>query len=162
TTGCKAQKYAITGPGWTGTLPEGVLEYKSPTNMVWILGRTYCTGTPEDRKVVNELQDKYELVPLSAYGKPYTPPKGVVDPKNDMKTPVRDQVNKMEIGAYFKLLATLMKDNPPAKGDTPIVERMAKLGIEKGKDFDIAKLDPAVAKALAVVPVAAQAQILAQ
>jgi len=39
TTGTKAQKYAITGPGWTGTLPVGVTEYKSPTSLVWILGR---------------------------------------------------------------------------------------------------------------------------
>src|SRR5262245_18736748 len=31
TTGTKAQKYAITGPGWTGTLPAGVTEYKAPT-----------------------------------------------------------------------------------------------------------------------------------
>src|SRR5215471_21500649 len=30
TTGDKTQKYAITGPSWTGKLPEGVTEYKSP------------------------------------------------------------------------------------------------------------------------------------
>ena len=36
TTGDKAQKYAITGPGWKGKLPEGVTEYKSPTDMVWV------------------------------------------------------------------------------------------------------------------------------
>ena len=58
TTGTKAQKYAITGPGWKGELPEGVTEYKSPTNMVWILGRTYCTGTPEDYKAVHAIQDQ--------------------------------------------------------------------------------------------------------
>ena len=46
TTGDKAQKYAITGPGWSGTLPAGVTEYKSPTGIVWIIGRIYCTGTP--------------------------------------------------------------------------------------------------------------------
>ena len=80
TTGTKAQKYAITGPGWTGTLPEGVTEYKSPTGMVWILGRIYCTGTPEDYKAVHALQDKFSVVPLSSYGKPYTPPEGKVDP----------------------------------------------------------------------------------
>ena len=45
TTGTSAQKYAITGPGWTGTLPAGVKEYKSPTGIVWMLGRIYCTGT---------------------------------------------------------------------------------------------------------------------
>ena len=46
TTGTAAQTYAITGPGWKGTLPSGVKEYKSPTSLVWILGRIYCTGTP--------------------------------------------------------------------------------------------------------------------
>jgi hypothetical protein len=35
------------------------------------------------------------LVPLSAYGKPYTTPPGIVDPSVDMKTPVREQVNRM-------------------------------------------------------------------
>ena len=74
TTGTGPQTYAITGPGWTGTLPAGVTEYKSPTAMVWILGRIYCTGTPKDYKAVHELQDKITLVPLSSYGKPYTPP----------------------------------------------------------------------------------------
>src|SRR5580700_308275 len=107
TTGTKAQTYAITGPNWTGQLPEGVKELKSPTSMVWILGRTYCTGTPEDYQAVHSIQDKYTLVPLSAYGKDYTPPRGQVDPSIDMKTPVRDQVNKMKAGEYFKLLAAL-------------------------------------------------------
>ena len=38
--------------------------------MVWLLGRIYCTGTPEDYKAVHDLQDQFSLVPLSAYGKP--------------------------------------------------------------------------------------------
>ena len=58
TTGDKAQTYAITGPDWNGKLPEGSRSYKSPTGMVWILGRTYCTGTPEDYKAVHALQDQ--------------------------------------------------------------------------------------------------------
>src|SRR5262245_22013000 len=56
TTGTKAQKFAITGPGWSGTLPKEVREYKSPTGLVWIIGRIYCTGTPEDYKAVHALQ----------------------------------------------------------------------------------------------------------
>ena len=80
TTGTGAQTYAITGPGWKGTLPAGVKEYKSPTSMVWLLGRIYCTGTPEDYAAVHALQDQFKLVPLSAYGKPTTPPAGKVDP----------------------------------------------------------------------------------
>jgi uncharacterized protein (TIGR03000 family) len=146
TTGDKAQKYLITGPGWSGTVPEGVTEYKSPTNMVWIIGRTYCTGTPEDYKAVHAFQDQLSLVPLSAYGKDYTPPKGTVDPSIDMKTAPREQVNKMKAGDFFNLLAKLMKDNPPAKEDAAIVAKLKKIGIEPGKDFDISKLDPTVAR----------------
>src|SRR5512143_3714871 len=85
TTGGTAQTYAITGPGWSGTLPQGVKEVKSPTGMVWILGRIYSNGTPEDYKAVHALQDKFTVVPLSAYGKQYTPPPGVVDAKFDTK-----------------------------------------------------------------------------
>ena len=109
TTGTKAQDFAITGPNWKGTLPAGVKEYKSATNLVWVLGRTYSSGTAEDYKLVHAIQDQYHLTPLSYFGKAYTPPKGTVDPKIDMKTPVRDQVNKMDGPTFFKRLATLLK-----------------------------------------------------
>jgi hypothetical protein len=140
TTGTKAQTYAITGPGWKGTLPAGVRELKSPTNMVWILGRIYCTGTPEDYKAVHALQDECKLYPLSAFGKPYTPPAGTVDDKIDMKTAVREQVNKLDANAYFTLLSQLMKDNPPAAADAPELARFARIGLVAGKDFDASKL----------------------
>jgi hypothetical protein len=159
TTGTRAQIYAITGPGWKGTLPEGVTGYKSPTGMVWILGRIYCTGSPGDFKAVHALQDRVDLVPLSAYGKPYTPPEGQVDPNIDMKTAVREQVHRLDAGAYFKLLAELMKTNPPTREDLPMLDRMARIGIVPGKDFDMGKLDPAVANALQSVPKPAQEKI---
>ena len=67
TTGTGAQTFAVTGPGWQGTLPEGVKQYKSPTSIVWLLGRIYCTGTTEDYAEVHKIQDDVKLVPLSAY-----------------------------------------------------------------------------------------------
>ena len=146
TTGTKAQTYAITGPGWKGTLPAGVKEYKSPTSIVWILGRIYCTGTPEDYAAVHALQDKCKLVPLSAYGKPYTPPSGTVDSSIDMKTAVREQVNHMDPVAYFTLLAKLMKANPPAAADASELAKFAKIGLVAGKDFDASKLKADFAK----------------
>lgn len=140
TTGTGPQTYAITGPGWTGTLPEGVTQYESPTNLVWLLGRIYCTGTPEDYAAVHALQDEFKLVPLSAYGKDYTPPPGKVDPSIDMKTAVRDQVNRMDAVEYFTLLAELMKTNPPSDADAPELERFARIGLVAGQDFDASKL----------------------
>lgn len=152
TTGTAPQTYAITGPDWKGTLPAGVTEYKSPTSIVWLLGRIYCTGTPEDYAAVHKLQDDISLVPLSSYGKPYTPPAGKTDPAIDMKTPVRQQVNNLNTQDYFDLLATLMKDNPPAEADKPMVDKMAKLGIVAGEKFDMSKLGADVAQALQSVP----------
>ena len=159
TTGTKAQKYAITGPGWSGTLPAGVTEYKSPTGLVWVLGRIYCSGTPEDYKAVHALQDQVSIVPLSSYGKPYKPEAGTVDSATDMKTAVRDQVNALDSAAYFKLLAQLMKSNPPAEADAPMTAKLAKIGIVPGQDFDASKLEPAVAKGLAAAPKPAQDKI---
>src|SRR5262249_8610205 len=101
TTGQHAQTYAITGPNWSGQLPSGMKRLQAPTNIVWILGRTYCTGTSEDYKACHAIMDKYDLRPLSAYGKDYTPPKGTVDPKIDSKTPVREQVNALTAAEYF-------------------------------------------------------------
>ena len=162
TTGAKARKFGITGPNWKeGKLPEGVQAYKSPTNMVWILGRIYCTGTPEDYKAAHAMQDEISLVPLSAHGKAYAPPQGKVDSTVDMKTPVREQVNRMEAATYFKLLAALMKDNPPVAADAPMVAKMAKIGIVPGKDFDVSRLDPAAAKGLQGVPKVGQEKIMA-
>src|SRR5208282_1866072 len=138
-----------TGPGWTGTLPAGVTEYKSATGIVWLLGRIYCTGTPEDYKAVHELQDQMTAVPLSAYGKPYTPPPGAIDSHVDTQAAIRAQVNALDAGSYFALFAQLLKTNPPPADDAPIVATLSKIGIVPGQEFDASKVDPVVAKALA-------------
>lgn len=161
TTGTKAQKYAITGPDWSGTLPADVIEYKAPTNLVWFIGRIYCTGTPEDYKAVHALQDQISVVPLSAYGKPYTPVAGKVDPTVDMKLAPRDQVNALDGVAYFQLFAELLKSNPPAADDAPMLAKLAKIGIVPGKDFDASTLDPAVVKGITAAAKAAQDKISA-
>jgi hypothetical protein len=135
TTGGAAKTFLITGPGWSGTVPEGMEEIKSPTALVWLLGRIYCLGTPEDYAAVHALQDAFKLQPLSSWGKDYTPPVAV-DPSVDMKTPVRDQVNALSATDYFTLLAGLMKRNPPASADQPALEAFAKAGLALDKNFD--------------------------
>jgi hypothetical protein len=158
TTGTKAGIFAIVGPDWKGTLPDGVKEIKAPTNTGIIAGRTQANG-PADYKVVNALQEQYKLTPLSSFGKAYTPPKGAVDPKIDMKTPPVEQVNGMNAETFFKRLAALMKSNPPPEADAPMLKKLARIGIVPGRDFDMKKLDPAVAKGLEKSVQAAVAKI---
>jgi hypothetical protein len=141
TTGTGAQTFVVTGPGWSGTIPAGATELKSPTAIVWLLGRIYCAGTPEDYAAVHALQDQFKLAPLSTWGKDYTPPPGKVDPAIDMKTAVRDQVNALSTTQYFALLADLMKRNPPAPADAPALDRFKAIGLAPGATFDGKTLD---------------------
>jgi hypothetical protein len=147
TTGTKEGHFAITGPGWSGTLPKGLDEIKSPTNLVWIVGQTQTNG-PKDYPDVHAIQEGYQLVPLSAFGKPYTLPKGAVEPAVDMKTPPAAQLAKMSSTTYFNLLASLMRASPPPPEDTPVLAKMAKIGLVPGQRFDPGKLDPSFAKGL--------------
>jgi hypothetical protein len=75
--------------------------------------------------------------------------------------PVRDQVNALDGVAYFTLLAQLMKTNPPAAADAPMVAKLAKIGVVPGQDFDPSKLDPAVVNGINAAPKPAQGKIMA-
>ena len=162
TTGTGEQKYLVTGPGWNGTVPAGLVRYSSPTGLVWILGRTYCTGTPADYAAVHALQAKLSLVPLSAYGKPYTPPTSAVDQSLDFKGAVRDVVDNLSGTDYFKLFAELWKTNPPVlPQDAKVVAEMATIGLVPGQSFDSSKLDAATLAAINAAPKVAQGQIAA-
>lgn len=156
TTGTKAARFAITGPGWSGTLPAGLTRIEAPTNMAWIIGRTQTNG-PGDYAAVHEVQEGFTLVPLSSLGKPYTPPEGVVDPGLDMKTAPVDKLKAMSSTAFFDRLAMLMKDNPPPASEAPVLAKLRAIGIVPGEKFDPSKLDPAVARGLEqALPVALQ------
>lgn len=148
-TGTGAGSFLIVGPNWNGTMPVNLKQmFRSPTRFVWVNGQMQADG-PKDYAVVNVLQKQYKLTPLSAWGQAYNPPAEVPVPTGiDAKTPPLDQVQKMDAQAYFARLARLMKDNPPAPADAPMLEKLKKLGIEPGSDFDISKIDPDAAKGL--------------
>lgn len=161
TTGTDAQTYAITGPGWSGTLPSGVKQYASPTRYVWMIGRIYCDGTPADYKAVHALEDAIRFVPLSKYGTAYTPPAVSADPAINMKVAPVKQVNSMDGQTFFTAFAALLKDNPPLPDDGAAVANLKKLGITPGTPLDWNALDAATKAALNAAPAAAQAAIAA-
>jgi hypothetical protein len=77
---------------------------------------------------------------------------GAVDPGVDMKTPPKTQVDTMPAGKFFAYAAEILKRHPPHITDEPILAQMKRIGIERGKSFDIDKLEPAIKTALATVP----------
>lgn len=157
-----AANYLVTGPGWKGTVPDGMKHLPMATRYMVILGRTYANGTEADYEAVNKLQAQYRITPLSAWGKPYTPVAPPVNPNPGFSMTDKPQQVILDLGTqgYFAMMARLMGgDAPPAAIDAPMVARMARLGLVPGQPFDLGKLDPAVQAALADLPKRALAKI---
>jgi hypothetical protein len=155
TTGTQAADFLVTPPGWSGTVPDGFSEIKAPTPYVWIIGRTKTDG-PADYDAVHKIQAGYKITPLSQWGKEPVAPEAKIDPSIDMKTPPKVQVDTMRADTFFAYAADLLKLHPPHITDQPIIARLARIGFEVGKDFDLDKADPAIQKGLASAPEDAQ------
>ena len=156
TTGEKAQTFLLSGPGFTGEVPEGMTEIKVPTRYVLILGRTYADGTEADYAAVNALQAQYDVRPLSAHGKAdyvFTAPPVDPDPGFSMTAKPQDVILGFDTEDYFNRMARLMcHDAPPAAEDAPILKEMAKIGLVPCETFDLDALGPDVAAALKDLP----------
>ncbi len=128
-TGTKAGSYAIVGPDWKGTLPEGVTALP-PSSTPWatILGRTYVKD-PSDLDAAHKIQDQYMLTPLSQWGKAeVTPPKdAVVWPAFD---PTADPL------ADWKTINRAMIEVPPPAREADTFEQLARIGIGPGLDVE--------------------------
>jgi hypothetical protein len=158
----RAASYLLTGPDWKGEVPKGMKHIPSPTRYIVLLGRTYADGTEKDYKAVNALQAQYKITPLSAWGKPftYTAPPVNPNPGFSMTDKPQEVILALATAGYFDMMAKLMcKDSPAAGEDVPMVAKMAKIGIEPCKPFEMGKLDPAVQTALKDLPQAALKKI---
>jgi hypothetical protein len=151
TTGTEAQKYLITGPQWKGTVPDGLSEIKSPTNLVWMIGRVQVNSAEDGKNVVVPLERKITLTPLASYGKTYTAPKGTVDQNVSTSSP-NEQLENMNIVDFFNYVNTLMVANPPAPADAPVLAEFAKIGVGPGATFDPTAFDSVTLAALQNLP----------
>ncbi len=148
TTGTEEGDYAIVGPGWIGSLPEGVSRIDAPTNTAWIIGRTRVDGNG-DIEAASAIQSEYTLTPLSAWGTAYTPPRDVaIDPNVDSKTPPLDQIADMDAQTFFGIMTKSMKVNPIKADDGRIISTFSAVGIEPGQELNIFSLEREVVRVL--------------
>lgn len=162
TTGDKAANYLITGPGWKGEVPAGMVHIPVATRYTVILGRTYADGSEADYQAVNALQAQYKITPLAAWGKPYNPAAAVVDPAPGFSMTDKPQkvILDMGVDGYFNKLAELMCEAaPPAAEDAPMLARMAQIGLEPCKPFASNTLGVDAQATLKDLPQAALTQI---
>jgi hypothetical protein len=125
-----------------------MVELRMPTTLAMLAGRTYTAGGG-DLARVRALQERYTLVPLASWGRPYTPPVDVpLKPNVDADTPVPQQIFALPAEEFFRRLNRLLVSNPPSEADRPMIDRIARLGIAPGAAFSMAVFDPEVRAAI--------------
>jgi hypothetical protein len=161
TTGTGAGNFVVARPCWQGDLPQGLQRIDAPTPFVWVIGRTRTDG-PQDYEAVHKVQDGYKMTLLSQWGQESQAITVKIDPSVDMHTPPVEQVKTMTPGDYFAHAAELLKVNGPHTIDQPRLARMKRLGIEAGRSFDVAEVDPVIREALQMAPAAAKSALIAE
>lgn len=61
TTGNRAQRLFVHGPGWSGEAPAGAHVIASPSRDVWIIGRILVDPDPQDLAQVHALQNGFKI-----------------------------------------------------------------------------------------------------
>lgn len=127
TTGTKPGSYAVVPPGFKGTLPAGVKRIQSPTNLVWVLGRTLVRDAA-DMPAVAALMSGYRFTALDAWaaGTRQAPlVLGAFPTVATVETP-----RGLE---YFKALGDILRSDPAPKRDACALRAFARAGIGPGK-----------------------------
>jgi hypothetical protein len=151
TTGTQADTFLITGPKWTGTVPAGMKEIKSPGAMVWLLGRIQVNSQEDGIKVVVPIEKKINITPLASWGKTYTAPPGKIDSALSKEGP-NAQLAAMPIDVFFNYINSIMVDNPPATADSSVLSKFAKIGVGPGLKFNLDAYDTATQAVLKAIP----------
>jgi hypothetical protein len=141
TTGTEAGVYVIVGPNWQGDAPADLPLIRSPTNLIWLIGRIQ-TNTESDFEYIAQLQAQFTLTPLNVWGAE-SPNQGYFidqsEPSSATDNPAA-MVEGMSPGEFFHQLARLMAEQPAANIDRPMLQTLADFGIVPGKPFEMEQL----------------------
>ncbi len=132
TTGVAGARFLLAGPLWQGQVPAGLTLLRSPTHMVWLIGRTQTNGAA-DYALVHRLQDGITLRTLADWqAGGHTPPPDWQAAASQPLPPAL-QMRSMDTATFFTRLAILMVANPPAAADAPMLAKLARIGIAPGR-----------------------------
>lgn len=131
TIGTGARTFLVVGPTWRREIPTGMEPIRVPTQLAWMIGRIK-SRSPADDAETHALQDRFRLMPLSAWqGRSVAPaPAAMVGlPALDPgKRPDR-QLAGWSREAFFIAFCELQRDNPPRADDASMLERIRAAGL---------------------------------
>lgn len=151
TTGTGSGNFLIAGPKWTGQVPPGMHLLKSPTNMVWIIGRTQVNSKADGLAVVVPIQKRFRLTALNSEGRSDASQEMAPDPNIPKGTP-NEVLRRMPVDSFFTYLNRLMVENPPSEADKAAINRFGAIGVGPGARFEWSSFPADVQAALRQLP----------
>ena len=158
TTGTAGGRFLLVAPGWQGEAPAGLTVLRSPTRLVWLIGRTQTNGVA-DYPTAHRLQDGLSLAAwagrpaastASAAGSASASSSAVATsqsagwaPSSPRPAPPIEQMRAMSTHQFFVRLTQLMVDNPPSAADGPMLVKLARIGLVPGQAPQWSGLDRA-------------------
>ena len=128
TTGNGAGAVLVSGPGWSGEVPEAFQaegrHVRSSTDWVWIIGRILVDGA-EDVPVVNALQDQFSMQTLSDWRAGRTSPARRFDAQFEARAP-------LTATRFRAMVNNALTQCPPPSSDTLLVAQFKPLGLGVG------------------------------
>ncbi|HEU0024002.1 MAG TPA: DUF1254 domain-containing protein [Thermoleophilaceae bacterium] len=127
TTGTSAGSHVLVPPGYSGALPAGARRINSPTNLIWLIGRTLVRSTA-DLPAVEELMRAYRLTPLASWsaGERTDP---IVLPGFP---PMQNELVLPKGLTYFDELGEALAANPPPRRDACAQRAFRRVGVGPG------------------------------
>jgi hypothetical protein len=120
------QTVAVVPPGWQGALPDGVRRIDSPTNLVWLLGRTLIDGDA-DLPAARAVLSGYTVTPLPTWVATGPSAPLILDAFPAQQAPV------LPAGvAFYDALGAALAANPPPAADACALRAFAAAGIGPG------------------------------
>ena len=123
----KGGKILLTPPGYTGKVPAGYIEVKSPSYILDFAFRSIPTpkGTPEDAYALSKSIKMYYLSEL-----PNPKPTKVIDPLNTRWSTLCRYDER-----WFEDLHEIIDVGPVRERDKAVMGMLKSIGIEKGKPY---------------------------
>jgi hypothetical protein len=136
------QTVVLAPPGWQGQALAGARVVESPTNLVWLLGRTLVDG-PDDVPAATELMGRYALTRLAEWTNGVRRLETVIPGAG-----AQPAVELPQGTAFFDAVGEALAANPPPAADGCALAAFARVGIGPGT-APSGGTDPVLTQALA-------------
>lgn len=143
TTGNEAGAFLLHGPGWRGSVPEGMQPVACPTNTVWIIGRMLADGAADLADAVR-LQDQLVIEPA---------PEGGAQAPCRIDAGMQPNEKPGDAMRFVEVVNAVLAANPPPLAEGERVASFERVGVGArcaGKALD-ARVRETLARAIAHV-----------